>query len=306
MFIIETLANNLDKNALELINVNTKQEYTPVEKNTSRLEIDAILQDIKNKQYENVGIITPFRNQANLITKSLDENLKEKVSVGTIHTFQGDEKDVIYFSTGISNKTHSKSFDWVKNNQELINVATTRAKRKFILVTDVDELKIRSSVRNDLFELYNYILARGKPINLTKSNRTYFINGANFKNYDTKKEQEFFETINHLLSTGDKYELRKKVRIASILGKFITNDKFSYALKGEFDLVIFRRVGPHQIPVVAIELDGSEHKIDPKVIKRDQIKEEICKDNNIRLIRIDNKYSRRYLYIKDLLKDILV
>lgn len=304
--IIETLANNLDKNALELINVNTKQEYTPVEKNTSRLEIDAILQDIKNKQYENVGIITPFRNQANLITKSLDENLKEKVSVGTIHTFQGDEKDVIYFSTGISNKTHSKSFDWVKNNQELINVATTRAKRKFILVTDVDELKIRSSVRNDLFELYNYILARGKPINLTKSNRTYFINGANFKNYDTKKEQEFFESINHLLSTGDKYELRKKVRIASILGKFITNDKFSYALKGEFDLVIFRRVGPHQIPVVAIELDGSEHKIDPKVIKRDQIKEEICKDNNIRLIRIDNKYSRRYLYIKDLLKDILV
>ena len=304
--IIETLANNLDKNALELINVNTKQEYTPVEKNTSILEIDAILQDIKNKQYENVGIITPFRNQANLITELLDENLKEKVSVGTIHTFQGDEKDVIYFSTGISNKTHSKSFDWVKNNQELINVATTRAKRKFILVTDVDELKIRSSVRNDLFELYNYILARGNPINLTKSNRTYFINGANFKNYDTKKEQEFFETIKHLLSTGDKYELRKKVRIASILGKFITNDKFSYALKGEFDLVIFRRVGPHQIPVVAIELDGSEHKIDPKVIKRDQIKEEICKDNNIRLIRIDNKYSRRYLYIKDLLKDILV
>ena len=145
----------------------------------------------------------------------------------------------------------------------------------------------------------------GKDVALKESAQFSFINGANYKNYDTKKEKEFFDTINHLLTTADRYVLASKVRIQSILTKFETQIEYDYGLKGEFDLVIFKKLEHNQIPVVIIELDGQEHKDDEKVIRRDAIKQRICEANKVKLIRIDNQYSRRYLYIKDLLQDIL-
>ena len=291
--------------ALEFINVDTQQTSKPNERNVSVLEINHIIEDIKKKEYKNVGIITPFRNQANLIETILDDEKISNVTVGTIHTFQGDEKDVIYLSSALSTHTFDKTFDWVKNNQELINVATTRAKNKFILVSDEKEILKRSADKNDFYELYAYIKENGKEVKITPSKQDYFINGANFKSYDTKKEAEFFKTINHLLTTADRYVLESKVRIASILNKFISNEKYDYGLKGEFDLVIFKKIGSEKIPVVVIELDGNEHYTDDKVIKRDKMKKDICRDNNIELIRIDNKYSRRYMYIKEILHEII-
>ncbi|MFA5692942.1 MAG: AAA domain-containing protein, partial [Acholeplasmataceae bacterium] len=301
--LILPIEDSLDEKALESININSAN-HPYRQRNTALLEIDAIIKDIKEKGYKDVGVITPFRNQANLLE---DFFKQEKINgtVGTVHTFQGDQKDIIYLSAGITRNSYEKSFDWIKNNQELINVATTRAKNKFILVSDEREIKRRSVIKNDISELLNYVKNNGKEVTLSKSNQTYFINGANFRNFDTEKEIEFFETISHLLTTADSYTLRSKVRIISLFNKYLDSTKYDFALKGEFDLVIFKNIGKNQIPVVVIELDGIEHKEDLKVIRRDKIKESICLDNNIKLIRIDNKYSRRYLFIKDLLKEIL-
>ncbi|VEU79910.1 AAA domain-containing protein [Haploplasma axanthum] len=299
------LKSSLEGNALEVLKVDTSNTARPTDKNTSLLEIDAIIRDINEKKYTDVGVITPFRNQANLIEEAFKSVGLSDVAVGTVHTFQGDEKDVIYLSSAITKHSNVKSFDWLKNNQELINVATTRAKKKFILVSDFNEIKRKSEDKNDFYELAEYTINNGKEIELTESTKTYFINGANFKNYDTKKEKEFLETINHLLTTADKYVLENKVRIASILNIYLTKEKYDFALKGEFDLVISRRVGNQNIPVVVVELDGKEHKENIEVIKKDKIKEEICRDNNIEIKRIDNKYSRRYIYIKSFLGEIL-
>lgn len=300
------LKDRFTANALEHINVDTSKIGKPVEKNISLLEVDAIIRDIKANNYKKVGVITPYRNQANVLKNALKQENLDHVTVGTVHTFQGDEKDIIYFSSGITSKTHEKSFDWVKNNQELINVATTRAKNKLVIVSDKKEIIKRSKDRNDFFELHEYVIKNGKEVKLSEVNKTYFVNGANFKSYDTKKELEFFETINHLISTADKYKLEPKVRIASLLDKYSNVKLYDYGLKSEFDLVIFRIVGQNQIPVVVIELDGNEHYENEKVIQRDKLKQQICDENNIKLIRIDNKYSRRYLHIKSLLADILV
>jgi hypothetical protein len=296
--------NSLSDNALEHLNVNTQTSARPLEKNTSPFEAQIIIQDIKDKKYESVGVITPFRNQATLLQDMVKSEGLE-VSVGTVHTFQGDEKDVIYLSAGVTKHSYEKTFQWLKNNQELINVATTRAKSKFILVSDENEIEKRSRVNNDLQELVNYVKKNGKSVTLTDSSHYSFINGSNYKNYDTKKEKEFFDTINHLLTTADKYVLKSKVRIQSILTNFKNQVQFDYSLKGEFDLLIFKVINDYLIPVVIIELDGQEHKTDDKVIKRDKIKQDICELNQVKLLRIDNKYSRRYLYIKDLLADIL-
>src|SRR5690606_14151395 len=103
--------------------------------------IEAIVSHIKNSKETNIGIITPFRNQAEYLKEYLEENGLNDIHSGTIHTFQGDEKDVIYLSTAITKNTNDKTFDWVKNNQELLNVATTRAKKKLVLVSDMYEIK---------------------------------------------------------------------------------------------------------------------------------------------------------------------
>ena len=292
--------------ALEFINVDTSKTTKQSEKNISTEEINAIINSIKSSENKNIGIITPFRNQAYLLKEILKENNLENIDIGTVHTFQGDEKDIIYFSSGITNQTFDKTYDWIKNNQELINVATTRAKKKFVLVTDYNEIEKRSKINNDFFELAKYVKNNGKEVILTASNNITFINGYNFKSFNSKKEMEFLETINHLLTLGDKYISRNKVRVASILDKFTSPTKYDYGLKAEFDLVIFKRINNLEIPVVAIEFDGEEHINDQSVIRRDKLKEQIAKDNGLKIIRISNDYSRRYIHIKEILLDLII
>ena len=60
------------------------------------------------------------------------------------------------------------------------------------------------------------------------------------------------------------------------------------------------------IPRLVIELDGDEHLFDPKTIERDKMKEKICADNHIKLIRIPNNYTRRYVFIKDVLNKLIL
>ncbi len=291
--------------ALEFINVNSQKSRKGPIRNTSYDEIQAIISSLKKEKSESIGIITPFRNQAEIIQEAILEEGIKNVVVGTVHVLQGDEKEVIYLSVGITPHTLDKTFDWVKNNQELLNVATTRAKKRLVLIGDLEEIKKRSLISNDLSELTEYIQKNGKNVKLTESETTSFINGANFKSYNTKKEQEFIDTINHILTLGNKFTLKYKVRVASILDKFTSPKKFDYGLKAEFDLVIFKQINNDLIPVLVIELDGEEHYVDPKVQRRDKLKEDICRDNNIKIQRIYNDYSRRYMYIKDILIDIL-
>ena len=44
--------------------------------------------------------------------------------------FRGDEKDVVLFSLALTEQTGQGTYDWLKNNKELINVATSRAKEQ--------------------------------------------------------------------------------------------------------------------------------------------------------------------------------
>jgi len=91
---------------------------------------------IKNKiKKENIGIITPYVKQKLLIEKFLEDIKIKNVEVNTVHKFQGREKDIIIMSFARSKKY---SFPQYKlrfiENETLVNVAVTRAKRKLILV----------------------------------------------------------------------------------------------------------------------------------------------------------------------------
>jgi very-short-patch-repair endonuclease len=127
----------------------------------------------------------------------------------------------------------------------------------------------------------------------------------NFRQYNTKKEKELLETINQILSLGNEYFVERQVKVADILNRFTEPILFDYGTKAVFDFVIFVKIQGNDYPKLVIELDGDEHSTDNDVKSRDQLKEKICKDNNINLIRIPNDYTRRYVFIKDSLLKLI-
>ena len=134
-----------------------------VGKNTSYTEVKGIIDfAIKNKDKQ-IGVITPFVNQRKLIKESLKNKGVDNVTCGTVHAFQGDEKDVVLFSLAITSQTSQKTYDWLKCNSELINVATSRAADKLVLLSSKKEIERlhKGSDGDDLYELYQYIQSHG-------------------------------------------------------------------------------------------------------------------------------------------------
>jgi very-short-patch-repair endonuclease len=58
--------------------------------------------------------------------------------VGTAHTFQGGERDVIVFSPVVSDGAPESTQRFLRRTPNLINVALTRGRRRFIVVGDAD------------------------------------------------------------------------------------------------------------------------------------------------------------------------
>ncbi|MGI6745369.1 MAG: RecBCD enzyme subunit RecD [Firmicutes bacterium ADurb.Bin300] len=271
-------------------------------KNSSVSEAYEIVDYVKKNKGKNIGIITPFVNQKNLINGLLKENGITDVSCGTVHAFQGDEKDEILFSIAVTSKTSSKTYEWLKNNKELINVATSRAKNKLSVISSYKELERlhKHDSEDDLFELCGYVKSNG----LTKVSRNVAPSRAlGIKPYSTDTENAFLENLNFALDNLDierkKYFVHKEVPISHVFqGDTEYNNLF---FTGRFDFVVYERMESKDYPIFAIELDGKEHSEDERVIKRDKEKNEICRRHGFELIRIPNSYARRYAHIKEIL-----
>ncbi len=84
-----------------------------------------------------VGIVTPFAAQKNCITEALNNHhIDSDIRVGTVHTFQGAERDLMIFSPvyGGNDDTTSYFFDMKPN---MLNVAVSRAKKSFLVFGDM-------------------------------------------------------------------------------------------------------------------------------------------------------------------------
>lgn len=96
-----------------------------------------------------IFVITPFTAVKSELKHLLDYRLKRKFpnfekwttrSIGTVHTFQGKEADIVYFVTGTDIDTDGAA-NWSCMKPNLLNVAVTRAKKAFYVVGDVDRFK---------------------------------------------------------------------------------------------------------------------------------------------------------------------
>ena len=111
-------------------------------------EADAVLEQVRKLVVEDgfsgsIGIVTPFRAQANRIRTLAhqDRELSQRLAamqfvVDTVHGFQGDERDVIFFSPVVSVGTSDSAIRFLKGNGNLFNVAITRARSELVVVGD--------------------------------------------------------------------------------------------------------------------------------------------------------------------------
>lgn len=288
-----------EKHPLEFIECHSKDTTL---KNTSESEAKEIVHYVKTHPDKTIAVITPFVNQRNEIQEELNQNGIANVDCGTVHAFQGDEKQEIIFSLALTDKTHEKTYSWLKNNKELINVATSRAKERLVIIGDMEQLNRlhHPGDDDDLFELCNYVSSNGIT---TITERAPESRALGIKPYSTETETAFLETLNHAINammiTKTKYVVKKEVPISQVFNS--SNQVNDLFYTGRFDYIVYERDGKEWLPVFAIELDGNEHTTDLRVIERDKKKQQICDEHNFQLIRVPNNYARRYNYAKEIL-----
>lgn len=99
-----------------------------------------------------IGVIVPFRSVVWDYRRQLNARNMADVEVGTIHTFQGREKQVIIFDTVMSGQSQFgkmrhfsvRPFDEDKNGlsvPRLLNVAFSRSKDQLVLVADFAHMR---------------------------------------------------------------------------------------------------------------------------------------------------------------------
>ena len=99
-----------------------------------------------------IGIITPYRGQVSLLRalkyeRKYNEDFDKRIKIGTIHTFQGSECDMIIFDMVDCNVLENGKSNKIgrlysgKDGERLLNVAVSRARHKLIVVCDPDYIK---------------------------------------------------------------------------------------------------------------------------------------------------------------------
>lgn len=105
-----------------------------------------------------VGIVTPYGAQVDLILELLSDALDPEdlssLKVATAHRFQGDERDIMYFSPVVDRCMTAREVRFAAN-PNLINVALTRARRRLIIIGDPNACLAHD---NALKELASYSL----------------------------------------------------------------------------------------------------------------------------------------------------
>jgi energy-coupling factor transporter ATP-binding protein EcfA2 len=110
----------------------------------NEVEADTIISWIKQNEAELVrhykrpieqivGVITPYKQQSELLNQKFQSNFSEEFRVGTVHVFQGAEMPVILYSAV---KTYWEEIGKFDQNPRILNVAVSRAQDTFVFVGD--------------------------------------------------------------------------------------------------------------------------------------------------------------------------
>jgi superfamily I DNA and/or RNA helicase len=90
------------------------------------------------ENFPSIAIISPYKQQAGILKEMIEQNTEfqlfiGKISVNTVDSFQGQERDIVYISLTRSNDKGEIGF---LSDIRRMNVAMTRARKKLVVVGD--------------------------------------------------------------------------------------------------------------------------------------------------------------------------
>ena len=268
---------------------------------TNQREADVIAKEVlaqfcSGTRHEDIGVVTPYRRQVDKVADALLNNIQ----ADTVHKFQGREKEIIIMSTVLDEtKDGNGGVDFVDNPQ-LVNVAVSRAIKRFILVTNHDMLPASRHLRdlvqfiqyqdpdNGIFEsgvlsvfdlLYREYSAVLRPLAARVQAPSTFASENIMWTVlvDILGEEPFKH-----LAVAPQVLLRNLLPSLSCL----TTGQAAYVRnRASIDFVIYSRITNR--PVLAIEVDGfAFHEGNERQKVRDILKDEICSTHGIQLLRL--------------------
>ncbi|MBP5135764.1 MAG: AAA family ATPase [Paludibacteraceae bacterium] len=273
-------------------------------------EIDVVKEEVLPNldSLEDAGIITPYNNQVNEFNRQIPN-----VEAATIHKYQGREKDTIIMS--VTDDQISEFSD----DSNLINVAISRAKKRFCLVVSGNEQERKGNVSELLdYIAYNNLSVSDSKLNsifdylytnYTKERIDFLANHKNVSEFDS--ENLTFALLENILAEYPDFNhlgilchtpLRTIIREWSLLNddekKYISN----YGT--HIDFLIISHVSKK--PILAIETDGYSFHNDTTIQhQRDMKKNHILELYGLPLLRLKTNESGEKERVVNALRSIL-
>lgn len=100
--------------------------------------VAGLMDQTSTESFPSIAIVSPYKQQVQILNALVQENeilipYRNKISVNTIDSFQGQERDVVYISLTRSNSDGSIGF---LSDTRRMNVAMTRARKKLVVIGD--------------------------------------------------------------------------------------------------------------------------------------------------------------------------
>lgn len=239
------------------------------EKGVNDLEIDKVLeivqniikQETKSDTPTSIGLLSPFRNQTEALTKIIAKAIdtrdiiRHNILIGTPHSFQGSERDVMILSMSLDNAFHHGSILYL-NKEDMFNVAITRAKKNQIIIHsfNIENLPQNTLIKPYLEQVNNPILMADERLEMLKENASYQEIQAFLKT------QEWSYYMNHYLAgmTIDILFKHKDTYFAIDLIGFPGAEKEAFTMER---YKILTRVGVKVFPLSYLTWNFNKHNV---------------------------------------------
>lgn len=290
---------------------------------SNQREIDVIEKEVIPKYCNDVpmsevGITSPFRKQVDKFNGGSVVDLEER-NANTVHKFQGDERRVVIMSTVLDETWQGRSGNRFADNPNLVNVAVSRAKEKFILVTNYDMMPTSRNLR-DLMEYIHYHDPEYQP----RRSEIVSVFDLLYRNFSdtlrpladrlqqkTKfKSENIIWTILQELLAEEQYEpleVRSQVVVQNLLADLegLTEAEARYVRnRCSLDFVVHRRVTRKAL--LAIEVNGfAFHENKPDQHAKDLLKQSIMAKKGIPLLSLPTTGSDEEAKIRDALDRVI-
>ena len=150
---------SISPNGIFWEDVEGKQENDNININEMEARRSVALAVTFSKRYPeaSIGIVTPFRHQAERISSIIPENYSDRIIADTVHRYQGDEKDIMIYSLVVTSNSPDGKIRWIDYGvPNLVNVAVTRAKSLLVIVGNSKYVETMSKASSPLGYLVRY------------------------------------------------------------------------------------------------------------------------------------------------------